>query len=120
MSAHAKTHPTEIIIKSKKGTKTFQVPKKAETQILSLLKEFESERVPWREALSSEIASFTEVGLALRGARQKENLTQKELADKMGIEQSHVSQMEHGKRPIGKAMAKRFSKVLNIDYKIFL
>jgi len=59
-------------------------------------------------------------GVALRGARKRENLTQKELADRIGIKQVHVSQMENNKRPIGKEMAKRFSKVLYVDYRVFL
>ncbi|MBA3027402.1 MAG: hypothetical protein FP814_08835 [Desulfobacterium sp.] len=31
-----------------------------------------------------------------------------------------VDIMENGKRPIGKEMAKRFGKALNISYKVFL
>ena len=49
-----------------------------------------------------------------------ENLTQKELSDRIGIKQVHISQMENNKRPIGKEMAKRFSKVLYVDYRVFL
>jgi DNA-binding XRE family transcriptional regulator len=58
--------------------------------------------------------------VALRGARKRESLTQKELASLVGISQTHISGMEHGKRPIGKEMAKRLAKVLNVDYRVFL
>lgn len=66
------------------------------------------------------IVKYTEPGLALRGARVKEGLTQVELSEKLGIEQGNVSAMENGRRPIGKAMAKRLATVLNIDYRVFL
>lgn len=59
-------------------------------------------------------------GQALKGARIKEDLTQAELSKKMAIPQRHISEMENGKRPIGKAMAKRFAEVLNVGYRIML
>ncbi|MCK4389327.1 MAG: helix-turn-helix transcriptional regulator [Desulfobacterales bacterium] len=60
------------------------------------------------------------IGHALRGLRSREGLTQKELAEKIGIKPSHISEMENGKRPIGKVMAKRLAKALRTDYKVFL
>jgi len=59
-------------------------------------------------------------GDALRGARYREELTQAQLAAKIGVKVSHISEMERGKRPIGKEMAKRLGKALNISYKVFL
>lgn len=57
---------------------------------------------------------------ALQGYRYRENLTQKQLADLAGIPQRHISEMENGKRPIGKENAKKLAKVLNADYRFFL
>ncbi len=57
---------------------------------------------------------------ALRGLRLREELTQKQLADKLGIRQHHLSEMEHGKRPIGKEMAKRLAEVLNTNWKTLM
>jgi len=37
-----------------------------------------------------------------------------------GIAQHHISEMENGKRPIGKETAKKLAAVLNGDYRIFL
>jgi len=54
------------------------------------------------------------------GARQKEGLTQKQAADLTGIPQRHISEMENGKRTIGKERAKILGKALNISYKVFL
>jgi len=73
------------------------------------------ESIPWEEAFPDYNSS-----VALRGARHKESLTQKELAKLIGISQHHISEMENGKRPIGKDMAKKFSKVLHISYRVFL
>lgn len=57
---------------------------------------------------------------AIRAYRYRENLTQRQLSDLTGIPQRHISEMENGKRPIGKELAKRLGKVLNTDYKVFL
>jgi len=59
-------------------------------------------------------------GHTLRGARLHNDLTQKRLAEIIGVQPSHISEMEHGKRPIGKEMAKRLAKALNTGYKVFL
>lgn len=72
------------------------------------------------EAFATEIAAYTKPGLALRGARHKEGLTQTELANRLGIRQENLSKMENGKRPISKTMAKRFARILKVDYRIFL
>ncbi|MFH0785700.1 MAG: helix-turn-helix transcriptional regulator [Pseudomonadota bacterium] len=58
--------------------------------------------------------------IALRAYRTREDLTQRELADKVGIPQRHISEMETGKRVIGKEMAKRFAEVLGVDYRALL
>ena len=56
----------------------------------------------------------------LRGLRHRENLTQKQLAEKLAIRQHHLSEMENGKRPIGKEMAKKLAEILRSDWKMFL
>jgi len=50
----------------------------------------------------------------------REGLTQIQLSKLTGIPQRHISEMENGKRPIGKEMAKRLGKALSISYKVFL
>jgi plasmid maintenance system antidote protein VapI len=37
-----------------------------------------------------------------------------------GLKPHHVSEMETGKRPIGKEVAERLAKALNADLRIFL
>lgn len=58
--------------------------------------------------------------IALRAYRTREDLTQRELAEKVGLPQRHISEMETGKRVIGKEMAKRFAEVLGVDYRALL
>jgi ribosome-binding protein aMBF1 (putative translation factor) len=76
--------------------------------------------IPWRDVAKANISKYSESGLAVRGARFKAELTQKQLAEKLGILPHHISEMEHGKRPISKKMAHKLSQVLNINYKVFL
>jgi plasmid maintenance system antidote protein VapI len=76
--------------------------------------------IPWREVAKKNIKKYTEIGLALRGARLRAAMTQQELADAIGAQPHHISEMEHGKRTIGKEMAHKLSKILNMSYRMFL
>jgi DNA-binding XRE family transcriptional regulator len=78
-----------------------------------------SDSVPWRDAYP-EYSEKQLIGKALAGARYREGMTQIELSELTGIPQRHISEMENGKRPIGKEMAKRLGKALNVSYKVFL
>ncbi len=61
------------------------------------------------------------LGLALRGARYREGLTQRQLADLTGIPQRHISEMESGKRQIGRERAKKIAEALHVtDYRVLL
>ena len=72
-------------------------------------------------ALNTLTNSFlTEPGLLLKGMRIREGLTQKELAEMIGTKTHHISEMEHGKRSIGKAMAHKLAKALGVGYRVFL
>ncbi len=75
--------------------------------------------LPWRQAFP-EYDDKTLPGVVLAGARGKEGITQRELAGRVGLPQRHISEMERGKRPIGKEMAKKLGKALHIDYRVFL
>lgn len=56
----------------------------------------------------------------LRGLRYRESLTQKEMSAKIGVTQGNLSAMERGKRPIGKALAKKIADIFGGSYKSFL
>jgi DNA-binding XRE family transcriptional regulator len=69
---------------------------------------------------SSEVFPEGHPGMALRGLRTREGITQKELAATLGIRQHHVSEMEKGVRPITLEMAKRIGEAYGISHKVFL
>lgn len=100
----------------------FSGPAKDRERAVQALKRYgfveEEEALPWRQALDLKDEEIP--GLALRGARGKEGLTQKELAERTGIPQRHISEMENGRRAIGKDRAKRLGEALSISWKVFL
>lgn len=59
-------------------------------------------------------------GTILRGARGLREMTQVRLAALIGVRSTTISDMEHGRRPIGKAMAKKLGEALSFSYKSFL
>jgi ribosome-binding protein aMBF1 (putative translation factor) len=91
----------------------------ARTALQALGFQEEPETIPWREALAP-IPEAELPGRMLRAARHKEDLTQIQLAKLTGMPQRHISEMEHGKRAIGKERAKKLAGVLKIDYHVFL
>ena len=117
MPAHMKKHPTEAI------EIRFIGPITNRARAIENLKDLGfvalTDSIHWREAFP-EYGSDDSPAICLRGARVKEGLTQIELANRTNIPQRHISMMENSKRPIGKEMAKRLGKALNIDYKVFL
>ena len=106
MSAHTKTHHTKRP-SSRKGKRSTGTKTKENA-------------TPWREVFKDELKKYGEAALMLRGGRHKAEMTQKELAEALGINQSHISEMENGKRPIGKVMALRLAKIFKTDYRKFL
>lgn len=74
--------------------------------------------IAWKDAFPG--LQENEAGTYLAGSRHREGLTQRQLAEKCGIPQRHISEMENGKRPIGKENAKKLAAVLNVDYRAFL
>lgn len=56
----------------------------------------------------------------LRGIRNREGLTQQQLADLCEISRHHISEMETGKRSIGKRNAAKFGTALHADPRLFL
>ncbi len=63
---------------------------------------------------------YTKAGVLLRGLRLRENLSQIAFAKKINITQANLSNMENGRRPIGKTIAKRIEKAFGVNYRYFL
>ena len=59
--------------------------------------------------------------VALRAYRTREGITQQQLAQMTGIPQRHISEIENGKRSIGKERARKIASALNVsDYRFLL
>ncbi len=56
--------------------------------------------------------------LFMRGIKQNDNL--KIEPGKWDQNHSNISQIETGKRSVGKNLAKRLAKIFNLDYRVFL
>jgi DNA-binding XRE family transcriptional regulator len=67
----------------------------------------EEKSKPWREALG--LSDHEEIGIVLQGMRIRAGMTQKELAERLGAKQHHVSEMGRAHRSIGKEMAQRLA-----------
>jgi DNA-binding XRE family transcriptional regulator len=74
----------------------------------------------WRDVFDDLRPNDTIPAACLRGSRGKEGLTQVQLAELTGIPRRHISEMENGKRSIGKETAKKLAKALICDYRVFL
>ena len=78
------------------------------------------EATPWEKLAKDRIARHTKAGIALRGARYREGLSQKQLASQCGISQDNLSRMERGKRVIGEKVARKLAKALHINHRLLL
>ena len=80
----------------------------------------EGKSISSKDYLQDTYGDFPRWAISLAGLRHRENLTQKQLGELINVNQSNISQMERGLRPIGKNIAKRLAKVFKTDYRIFL
>lgn len=127
MSAHMKARLTKqvackvvIEMPGKAKTLTF-VPAKHLQKLQDFLEKYgESESIAWEELAKDRIAKYKKSGLALRGARYREGLSQKELSKRTGISQENISKMENGQRVVGEKVAKKLAKTLRIDFELLI
>jgi DNA-binding XRE family transcriptional regulator len=126
MSVHTKEHLTKqaiykvVIEMPGKARKLTFVPAKHLQKLEAFLEKYgESDSILWEELAKNRIAKYKKAGLALRGARYREGLTQKELSKRTGVSQENISKMENGQRIVGTKVAKKLAKVLRIDFELF-
>lgn len=74
----------------------------------------ETDSIPIEETTFYKEMEVNRSGHLLSGYRLKSGLTQKQLAEKIGVKQNMISEYESGKRPISKTMAKKISIVFGI------
>lgn len=130
MSAHTRARRTDalnkavVTVSSSPSAKrsTFRVPRAALNRVLEFLHEITTSdgTVSADDVFRDLDEKYGKSGAVLKGARLRLELTQKNLAEKTGIEQADLSKMENGKISIGRERAKRIAKVLNVDYRILL
>jgi DNA-binding XRE family transcriptional regulator len=122
MSVAAKMPLIKVEISEGKKTKLYLIPKSAANAVATLLDGFdESEAsVPAEDIFPDLKDPSKHPMITFRGIRAKTGITQKELAERLGLAQADVSNIERGKRGIGKTLAKRIEKEFGIDYRRFL
>lgn len=121
------TNKTAFIdIQGINGREAYQISSSTYQDIRNLLKNAKAVKTTDIPFLSAEVV-FPELddpimGPAnyLKGLRFREGLTQKELASHVGCLQHHISEMEKGKRPISKVVAKKLAKALKTDWRRFI
>lgn len=116
MQAHTKKPPTDELVTVTLRVRRTNVPllrRYAET-----LENDEQRSYTVAEVFPEYVGKEQEV--ALRAYRHREGLTQKQLAELTGIPQHHISDMENGKRTIGKERARKLAQALHCDYRRLL
>jgi DNA-binding XRE family transcriptional regulator len=119
MQAHTKKHLTDDLVTLQLRVHRADV-ERIRRYVAGLEPADAGESITLAEFFSKHFPGETTQAVSLRGARGKEGVTQRQLAELTGIPQRHISEMEHGKRPIGKETARKLAKALNVDYRVFL
>lgn len=122
MSERMKKRPIEVEVKTGDEIIRFRdVPASKVRALVISLKGYREESIPWREVAKHRIKEAGgESAHMVRVSRERAGLTQVELAEKLRMPQANLSQIETGRRSVGKVMAKRLSKVFSLDYRVFL
>ena len=109
MLEHTKKPPIELL--------HVTCPQGAYDDVVRVLKGYDcrvERAIPAEDVLDQSPAAM------LKGARYREDMTQVQLSKTTGIPRRHLSDMENGRRPIGKQTARKLAEVLNVDYRVFL
>lgn len=119
MSVRTKAHHTssnrDSIICMMHDGDMYQIPKKVALKY-RVLEDSIDASVIFKEINQK----YSKPGALLRGIRMRENYTQTEMAAKLKVSQSDISQMEHGVRKIGRKIAQRIEELFEVDYRSFL
>jgi DNA-binding XRE family transcriptional regulator len=125
MTAEMTLHAME----NDKAMINLQIPAKDAGRIADAIRNlltFGGQTVRWLDEEGERLLSVKEAfpdmspAKVLRGFRGRDNMTQLELAEKLGIHQNRVSEMESGKRPVSVKMAKQLAAIFDTSYKAFL
>lgn len=122
MSALTKKHHTDLIIRYDSEIHSFKdVPKYKLKPIIQSLEDYEEDSIPWREVFKEDFEKAGgEIPYMIKAHRHGKSMTQKQLAKLLNMPQGNLSQIENGKRTVGKKLAKKLGKIFNVGYRVFL
>lgn len=104
-----------------KNARLYILPRDEAQGLMKILGQYEvQDRVDWRGSMKDLLDKHSESGVALKAERIMAKMTQAQLASELGVPQHVISEMESGKRPLGKKMAIRLAKIFKTDYRFFL
>ena len=116
LQALTKKHPTDDMITLRLRVHRHNVP--MVKRYAEIIETEEDRTYTVAEVFPEYIGKESQV--ALRAYRTREGLTQKQLTELTAIPQHHISEMENGKRSIGKERAKKLAEALHCDYRQLL
>lgn len=130
MSEHTKRHRIsahshgEALVVSYHQT-TYVIPKAIARRYIVEEPKIQRKKARVKEETIEQIFSsldqkYTKAGVLLKGLRHREGLTQVAFAKRIHVTQANLSNMENGRRPIGRVIAKRIQKAFGTNYRYFL
>jgi len=118
MSAAVKMRPINIRFKARTPVRVIHSIRK---QFSNYILEDEKENVDWfKTDLHKEISASMKPGDYLRNFREAQGITQRELADKIGVRVNYLSDLETGQRAISRMNAKKFAAIFNVTPAVFI
>ena len=127
MSVHTKKHPISAqthgsMLYITHHHKTYAIPRKIVDKYIVEEKKLKKHKknVTMQTIFDKLNQKYTKAGALLKGLRLREGLSQIEFAKKINVTQANLSNMENGRRAIGKIIAKRIEKVFGVNYRYFL
>lgn len=130
MLAHTKMHHTNgkgssfmITVETRDYKKVYNVDAAHISEVENFLQnhaEDEHSPVSWASLAKERIEKYKKAGLVLRGIRYRENISQRELAKRSGVNQNEISKIENGKRAVGEKVAKKLAEALHINYQLLM
>ena len=104
--------------------KRFVTSRKTLNAILTLISSNpdvkEEPAILYDEIVADKIKKIGKGAMALKGARARENITQKQLAGKLGLKPVVIADIENGCQKISLNISKKLGKLFNINNKVFL
>ena len=118
MSVAVKTRPINIRLRPHTPARVIHAVKK---QFSKYIIDSSDEYEDWFETdLHKEIAADMKPCDYLRNFREAQNITQKDLAEEIGVRVNYLSDMETGQRTISRMKAKKLAEIFNVPPAVFI